>query len=327
MLDLKKMYRGNFEWIPGNTIIFGRSGSHSYGLNTPESDEDFKGIAIPPKEFMLGFVKRFEQAEVKKTKDSDIEFTIYEIRKFFNLCADNNPNIIELLWLEPGDYLNVTPIGEKIIAARQEFLSKRARYSFAGYAFGQLHRIRAHRSWLLNPPTKEPQREDFGLPNRALITKDQAGAMNELLDKGTIGEGDLTPNFLESLAKEKAYLQSHKHWGQYQDWKKSRNPKRAELEAKFGYDCKHASHLVRLLRMCREILVERKVIVKRPDREEILAVKNGLWGYDQLVEWAEKQETELDELYKSSMLPHEADRNYLDRLCVELVEDFYSGRF
>lgn len=323
MFDFKKVYRGDFDWLADHTVIFGRAGSHSYGLSTPESDEDFKGVAIPPKEFMLGFMKRFEQAEVKKTKDSDVEFVIYEIRKFFNLCADNNPNIMELLWLDREDYMVVTPIGEKIIAAREMFLSKRARYSFAGYAFGQLHRIRGHRSWLLNPPKKEPLREDYGLPkDKSLVTKDQAGAMNELLEKGTVQEKDLSPNFLEALAREKAYLQARKHWEQYNEWKKTRNPKRAALEEKFGYDCKHASHLVRLLRMCREILIDHKVVVKRPDREEILSVKNGLWTYDELIEWAETQERELDELYVTSTLQKEASRIELDKLCVEVVEEF-----
>lgn len=326
MFNLQKAYRGNLPWIASNTIIFGRAGSHSYGLNTPESDEDFKGLAIPPREYFLGFMNKFEQAEVKKTADSDVEFVIYDIRKFFNLCAENNPNIIELLWLDPSDYLFVSPIGEKIIAARQLFLSKRARYSFAGYAFSQLHRIKGHRAWLLNPPSKEPLRKDFGLPSRALITNDQAGAMKELVESGVIAEGDLSPNFLQALANEKAYLQAYRHWTQYQDWKKTRNPKRAELEAKFGYDLKHASHLVRLLRMCREILTEHRVVVKRPDREEILAVKNGAWKYDELIEWADKQEKEFDELYRISTLQKEANRSELDKLCADLVEDFLNKR-
>ncbi|AEZ66297.1 hypothetical protein phiTE_131 [Pectobacterium phage phiTE] len=35
---------------------------------------------------------------------------------------------------------------------------------------------------------------------------------------------------------------------------KNRNAARHELEEKFGYDTKHAMHLVRLLRMSQEIL-------------------------------------------------------------------------
>ena len=323
MFDLKNAYRGNLPWLAEHTVIFGRAGSHSYGLNTPESDEDFKGVAIPPKEYFLGFMNKFEQAEVKKTKDSDVEFVIYDMRKFFNLCADNNPNIMELLWLDSSDYLLLTPVGEKIIAAREQFLSKRARYSFAGYAFGQLKRIKTHREWLLNPPKKKPVRSDFGLPeDKSLLSQDQRGALEAMFEQGMIHDGDLSPNFLAVFAKEKAYWQSKKHWDQFEVWVKTRNHARAALEAKFGYDTKHASHLVRLLRMCREILVDHKVVVKRPDREEILAVKNGSWEYDRLIEWAEQQEAELDKLYETSTLRKEADRNYLEKLCVELVEDF-----
>lgn len=322
-MDLKKTYRGNLTWLPDSTVIFGRAGSHSYGLNTPQSDEDFKGVAIPTKEYFFGFMKRFEQAELKKTKDSDLEFVIYDIRKFFNLCADNNPNIAELLWLDSSDYISVSPIGERIIAARELFLSKRARYSFAGYAFGQLQRIKLHRSHLLNPPKAEPKREDYGLPiDKKLVTSDQEGAMKELVNKGSVKEEELSPNFILSLAKEKSYFQAKRQWDQYQEWKNGRNPARAILEEKFGYDTKHASHLIRLLRMCREILVDHKIIVKRPDREEILAVKNGLWEYDKLVEWAEAQEKELDSLYSTSSLRNEVDRNALDKLCIELVEEF-----
>lgn len=321
-VNIKELYRGNLEWLIDQTILFGLSGSHSYGLNTPESDLDLKGIAIPPKKYLFGFLDTFEQAEVKR-KDVNTEFVIYDICKFFTLCADNNPNIMELLWLDPADYIIMTSIGEKIIGARELFLSKRARFSFAGYAFGQLHKIKSHRSWLLNPPKEEPNREKYGLPkDKALITKDQTGAMNDLIDKGIVKDTDLSPNFLEALAKEKAYLQAQRYWSQYQEWKRNRNPKRAEMEAKFGYDLKHASHLVRLMRMCKEILTEHKVIVKRPDREEIIAIKNGAWTYDKLIEWANKQEKELDELYKTSTLQKEADRETLNKLCIEIVEDY-----
>jgi hypothetical protein len=85
---------------------------------------------------------------------------------------------------------------------------------------------------------------------------------------------------------------------------------------------KHAGHLYRLLTMCREILSEGKVIVKRPDREQILAIRNGAWRYEELVEWAERQDKELDEVYKTSKLPHAPDRDKLDRLCQEMVAHF-----
>mgnify|MGYP001607055563 CR=1 FL=1 len=46
---------------------------------------------------------------------------------------------------------------------------------------------------------------------------------------------------------------------------------------------KHAMHLVRLMRMCKEILITCEVVVKRPDREELLAIRNGAWSYYKLI--------------------------------------------
>ena len=42
-------YAGNLTWMGERTIFFARHGSHAYGLSTPTSDEDWKGVAIPPK--------------------------------------------------------------------------------------------------------------------------------------------------------------------------------------------------------------------------------------------------------------------------------------
>ena len=74
--------------------------------------------------------------------------------------------------------------------------------------------------------------------------------------------------------------------------------------------------------MNKEILTTGKVIVKRPDREELLYIRNGGWTYEQIVEYAEKEEKEIDELYKTSnILPHTPDTKFLDNLCIELVEE------
>lgn len=322
MFELKKLYRGNLPWLADRTIIFGRAGSHSYGLNTPESDEDFKGIAVPTKEYLLGFLKKFEQAEVKKTAESDVEFVIYDIRKFFNLASQANPNMIELLYLDSDDYLFVTDAGHRLIEARDLFLSKKIVYTYTGYSASQLKRIKLHRAHLLTPPKKEPMREDFGLPSdKPLLSKDQQGAFVELMDKGVIQENEMSPNFLEALAKEKAYFQARRHWEQYQEWKQNRNPKRAELEERFGFDTKHGMHLYRLMIQAREILTTGKLIVKRKDdREEMLSIRNGAWSYDKLVEWAEHQEQELMEIAKTSKLPKEPNSQKLDMLCMDIVE-------
>ncbi len=131
----------------------------------------------------------------------------------------------------------------------------------------------------------------------------------------------LDDNFIYLMQKEREYTSKKREWDQFKNWERTRNKDRASLEAKYGYDTKHGYHLVRLIRMCREILTTGKVIVKRPDFEELLAIRNGAWECDYLIEWADQQDKELDELYKTcNVLPKMPDSDYLDRLNIELVE-------
>lgn len=347
----------HLSWIAKNTVFLVRHGSHAYGTNTPTSDEDFKGICIPTQQYFFGFQHRFEQAELKSP-----DVVIYDIRKFFNLASACNPSIIEVLHTDPSDHLLVSPIGQIILDNKDKFLSKRAKYSFTGYAISQLKRIKVHRKWLINPPKAPPTRADMGLPEHTLIPQDQLMAaeaevkkeidrlnfdfMEELSEPTKIGVKNamaemlaslkissdeiweassrkigLDENFIHLMQLERAYKNSKTEWDQYQNWKKTRNKTRYELEEKHGYDCKHAYHLVRLIRMCREMLTTGKVIVKRSDKDELLAIRNGAWTYDQLIQFAELEEQSLQKIYDNcAILPKTPDFKYLDNLCVQLVE-------
>ncbi len=357
VLEKIKKNSPHMGWIPERTVLLVRHGSHAYGTNNESSDEDFKGIAIPPKEYFFGAANRFEQAEL-----NDPDAVVYDIRKFFTLAADCNPNIIEVLHTDPSDHLIVDPIGRIILDNKDNFLSKKIKFTFSGYAVAQLKRIKTHRKWLINPPEVPPTRAELGLPEKTLIPQDQLSAaeaeIRKEIDKfsfhflehhsegekvelksiisSMMGELKITSddewvaaarrvgiddNFIYLMQKEREYAGKKRDWDQFKNWERSRNPKRAALEAKYGYDTKHGYHLVRLIRMCREILTTGKVIVKRPDREELLAIRNGEWSYDRMVDWADAEDKELDKLYKTSTaLPNVPDRKYLDNLHISLIE-------
>jgi len=96
---------------------------------------------------------------------------------------------------------------------------------------------------------------------------------------------------------------------------------RANRIEEYGYCTKNAMHLVRLLRMCREILETGIVRVKRPDAEELLAIRNGKWTLKELCEYAENENRELDEVCRKSPLPDEPDMVEIDRRCVEIMQE------
>lgn len=341
-------------WLPARAILLVRQGSRAYGTATATSDEDVKGVCIPPPEVVFSFGPPFEQAE---THEPDL--VVYDWRKFFALAAECNPGILEMLFTEDADVVASTPLGDRLRAARSEFLSRKVRHTFAGYALSQLKRIRTHRRWLEQPPAAPPTRAEFGLPERPTLTPDELGAaeaqVKRRLDEWRVELDDLPPAtrialesrlsrvlielhlasgeerflaagrsigfdtaLLELLDRERRFRARMNEWRQFETWKRERNPARAQLEAKHGYDTKHAMHLVRLLRMCLEVLQTGRVVVRRPDADELLAIRRGAWTYDQLVAWADAQDRAIDEAVARSPLPPSADRVRLDALCVEL---------
>jgi len=92
-------------------------------------------------------------------------------------------------------------------------------------------------------------------------------------------------------------------WKQYWDWKTNRNVKRNELEQQYGYDTKHALHLVRLMRMAKEILTTGIVNVYRADADELLAIRNGSMTYDDLIKWSDDIDNKIrNKYYKETSL-------------------------
>lgn len=363
-------YKGNLLWLPRRTIFVCRSGSMAYGTNGPDSDVDVKGVFIAPREYHLGFANRIEQ--VDSGWDSDC--TLFDLKRLFVLTVDCNPNMIELLYTDEADWLFVAgdncPMGcshrapwLEVIGIRDKILNQNAKHRFCGYAMSQIKRIETHRRWLLHPPTHQPTRSEYGLPDYNQIPKEQRETYEAMMQKvieswqvdlACLDEPtriDLMNRMTESLADmklaaddqwvaagnkigldehamkylqaERAYRAALSEWQKYQVWLKERNPARAALEAKFGYDTKHGMHLVRLMRMAREILEGKGVIVRRPDAEELKAIRfHGAWSYDQLVEWAKRQDQELTELMKTSPLRKQPDRVAVDVMCQFLVERF-----
>lgn len=305
--------------VDKHTIYLTKHGSHAYGTNVPTSDTDYKGVAVPPKEFLLGYAFNFEQKEELVSKGHPDDKVIFDIRKFIGLAADCNPNIIEVLHTHSSDVVSITKSGERLLASRDLFLSKKAKHTFSGYAHAQLKRIKTHRSWLLNPPTSKPARSDYGLPDEGnkVISGSVMGAFDELSTQGyTFGA-----EVMMGIQKEKQYATALQHWKQFHNWQESRNKDRAELEAKYGFDTKHGMHLIRLMRMCNEILEGKGVLVKRPDADELREIRFGAWSYDKLLEEARVLEERADALYKTSTLPHGPQVHKLNDLCIEIVEE------
>ncbi len=345
-----------YEEAMKNCIFRFCSGSRAYGTNREDSDFDYRGVFIAPlvKSFDLfqsnfigsgtigqridSAIKSIDNGEyisarehlviAKDPENEDLSISVgtvhkvgvdeelQELRKFFKLAAESNPNIIEFLYVDRLITLE-TDVWKKIRSNRELFLSKRSQFTFSGYAISQLKRIEGHRGYLLNPPSHKPTREEFGLPNETTIPLENRRGILSVPDKYVKEE------VRENIRKEKAYDEALKKYKSYKDWESKRNPLRKELEHKWGFDCKHAMHLIRLIRMASEIAETGQVNVYRQDAEELKSIRDGGWSYEKIIEYVKEMELSLVDKYKKSTLRNKPDHKRISELYKEICEEYY----
>lgn len=279
-------------WAHQRLLLKVRCGSLAHGLATAESDEDTRGVCVPPPRFLYG-LSHFEQWQSEGG-----DHVIFGLQKFVRLALDGNPNIIETLFTREEDRLFSHPLADLLWRQRDSFLSLKVGQKFGRYAIHQLKKIERHYRWLTFEPPLKPTPEQFGA---------------EL--------GENSPKFPHTAA-EKSFRAAVKHYRAYNEWRKNRNPKRAELEARYGYDTKHAMHLCRLLKMGCEILRTGEVHVFRPDAEWLRGVREGLLSYQELLQWVAEQEKELARAERESSLPEEPDFEAAENLVLEITERY-----
>lgn len=164
------------KWMPDNTILMMVMGSAAYGVSLDSSDLDIYGVCIPPKDMVFphlageipGFgrqIQRFEVWQEHKVQDPnkavEYDFAVYGIVKYFQLCMDNNPNMIDSLFTPRNCVIHSTPVGEMIRENRKMFLHKGAWHKFKGYAYAQASKIRNKVN--SSNPKRAAQIEEFGM--------------------------------------------------------------------------------------------------------------------------------------------------------------------
>lgn len=319
------------------------SGSKAYGTNTPTSDTDIRGIFCAPKKSIMTPYFPVNEKVLLDEEDGKL----YELTNFMKLFTDQNPNILELLYVEREDVMITTPEYEVLREAAPKLLSKKTAFTFSGFAMSQLKRIKGHDKWQNNPEQVEPpvQRDYVKLVhnylpgNRVIDLKGKLDVMSDyclfvpygnniygvieaanspgLFDyQGSIRNIPYenlteTDKSIKPLLIVKYLAEEHRmakeRHKNYWTWKRNRNETRHELEVNYGYDTKHGMHIVRLMRMAEEILTEGTVNVRRKDAKELLDIRNGAWSYERMLAWAE----EKDALIQGELYKHSS----LPRTC------------
>lgn len=122
-----------------------------------------------------------------------------------------------------------------------------------------------------------------------------------------------------------AYSTHCKDYREYQEWLKKRNPLRYEDNGKVDnlFDTKNLSHCVRLLYTVKDIALGKGLILRRPERQQLIDIRNGLCTYEQIIELATSLEEEVKQLFETSTLPRSVNQKYIQDLLLKIrLENF-----
>lgn len=122
-----------------------------------------------------------------------------------------------------------------------------------------------------------------------------------------------------------AYSAYCKEYRQYWDWVKRRNEQRYADNSAHGhdYDAKNMMHTFRLLQQAEEILRTGKLTIRRPNREELLAIKYGSHSHAALLQKAGEWMQKVELAFAGSALPEEPAKVLLEHTLVKIRTALY----
>ncbi len=316
------------------------AGSKAYGLDTPASDDDFKGVFLAPLPMILtGQVPTLVQDE-----KHDRQYT--ELGAFCRELELNNSGALELLACMGGEQELFCASWLRSFLGRYNFLSRRCYYTYIANAQRQLKRISATHAKATEPPPTPAVMQDYA----SMVQNGELVPLSQWLQNQHLGLCDIaarrladdenlyavyrqstrygifgrdattisTPQVAEDaqllgvmVFRASAYSQQNRRCAQYREWAQKRNPARlvteARLQEKDGcYDTKHMGHVFRMLHTAREIATEGVIRVRRVDDNAFLRdVRAGRIPLNELQQQVQEEMTALKPLFEQSDLPEE----------------------
>ena len=370
-------------------------GSHAYGTNIPTSDTDYSGVFVQNLDSILGI------SYVDQINDDKNDIVIYELRRFLELLAKNNPTVLELLNTPEDCVIYKHPLFDKILENKDNLLTKICANSFGGYAKEQISKAKGQnkkQNWEKDKVTRKDVldfcyviegeksipwkvwNEDFqydekfigivNVPNARDIyavyfdeiahmcfsesvpenVRESAKYLRKESElsmgfgyKGLVktGEGATSAESnqlrLSSIPKgetpiciitynKDGYTQHCNDYKSYQTWLDQRNEQRWVDVESHGQkiDGKNMMHCRRLMDMDREIAEGKGIVVRRPNAQELIDIRQGKVDLQTLIDHVESEIKEIDLLYKNSTLPDKVDMNLVEQILINIRKEIYN---
>lgn len=335
------------------------SGSKSFGLDTPASDTDIKGVFYLPQNQLYGL------HYIPQINNETNDVVYYELGRFVELLLKNNPTALEMLASPQECILYKHPVMEQL--RLEDFLSKLAKVTFAGYAMNQIKKARGRKKKIVNPmEEKRKSLLDFCYVLQGYKTielkqwlnsnnclQEQCGLLNMPHSKGVYAlfyddtntlsyrgivrsamSNEVALSSIPMGEKEEAYLfcnqeaysQYCKEYAAYWEWIAKRNEERYQANEEHGknYDSKNMMHTIRLLQSALQIATTGSLTIKVSNRDELLAIKAGKMDYDDLLTYAEELLEAITLAYSQAALIEAPCEKQIETILITMRKELYA---
>lgn len=295
-------------------------GSHLYGLQTENSDFDYKGIYLPTLDELLlnnyqGTYKVSTGLANKKNAAGDLDTEVISLPKFMKMAIEGETMVVDMLH---GTPITTSDIWESIVENRTKFYSQNLK-AFVGYVKRQAAKygVKGSRVSVLRDIMELNERvplHDISGKPKLLSDFILHYPINEFakIVKHELPQG--TQTFYEVCGKK--YQTTLKMWVFQQQIRQAFNVygERALLaESNEGVDWKAMSHALRAGYQAKDIYIRGDFNYPLDQTEFLLAVKTGKLDFTrEVAPELEKLVQEVDVLAEKSILPEKVDKDFWD---------------
>jgi hypothetical protein len=303
-------------------------GSHLYGLSTPESDEDRKGVYWPTEEdLLLGRIKKSIHestgAKDEKNKAGDVDTEFYSLQYFVKLACEGQTVALDMLHAPEDVIIERSPAWNAMVSHRSKFYTKNLK-AFVGYARRQAAKYgikgsrlaTARRVFDVFTEAKEWNNE---VTVGAIVSKH-----GELLGLEHIHADD---QHFEVCGKKLQWNARVKHYiTSIQMFIDEFGDRARQAEKSEGVDWKAMSHALRAGFQVRHILKSGTYSYPLPESDFLFGVKMGRLDYPTVAQRLEDLMDECDELTAVSKLPNKVDIEWWEAWLIDQLKDHYNWR-
>ncbi|CCK73979.1 protein of unknown function [Pseudotevenvirus RB43] len=322
-------------------------GSHLYGLNTPTSDKDYKGIFLPhPRDILLGKAPKTIDTSTgdKNSKNTvdDVDRQLYSLPKFISLACDGDTVALDMLHADDSKLIANSEIWQYIRANRWRFYTteltglfgyvrkQAAKYGVKG---SRLAALREVYDVLQDTPNTRVVRMPSNLGDA--IENIKVGDIKDQLPTNEFCRSILhysekggMQNFYEVLGRKFQFTITvaemkksvYKLWDEYGE-------RARQAEANNGIDWKALSHALRGGMQLVQIYKHGDIVYPLPESDLLKSVKAGNVPFAEVQEKLEEVMGEVERLAAISTYPKEVDREFWNDFIEQVYKDHVLGYY